>query len=321
MSSTLHIWTIGTERTASTRLRVHQYLPRLLSDGIQPRVRTIPNGFVPRLWLKAALKRGDGLLVQKKLFSVEEVHRLRGRASRMLYDYDDAVYLDGPGSTRNRDRFRAVTAVADRVVAGNRNLAEASGVAAAVLPTPVDTDAVRPAPAEERDPGLLAWIGSRTNLPNLTPAFEAFARLRARRSGLTWVVMADLPPARAPDGVVFETWSEKAERALLRRAAYGLMPLDDTAFNRGKCGFKILLYQAAGMCVIASPVGINADLVHHGRDGFLAGPGEWDRVLETAVADPTAARRIGEAGRDRVEHTHSLNVLYPRFRDLLTESG
>ena len=34
VSGALHIWTIGDAATASTRLRIHQFLPRLAADGI-----------------------------------------------------------------------------------------------------------------------------------------------------------------------------------------------------------------------------------------------------------------------------------------------
>ncbi|MEW6071648.1 MAG: hypothetical protein AB1726_03500, partial [Planctomycetota bacterium] len=87
------IWTIGDTRTASTRLRIHQYLPLLAAEGIHPRVRAVPHGFLPRIALLASLGRPRTLLVQKKLFSPAELRRLRGRAERLLYDVDDAVYL------------------------------------------------------------------------------------------------------------------------------------------------------------------------------------------------------------------------------------
>ncbi len=322
MSGSLHVWTIGDARTASTRLRVHQYLTRLAADGIHPRVRRIPNGFIPRLWLKASLRGGDRLLIQKKLFSPWELERLADRAGRLLYDVDDAVYLDGPGSSRNRDRWRAVTGAADRVLAGNEVLAAAAArpERVEVLPTPVDTGLIRPVPPGDRTRGLLAWIGSRTNLPNLDPVFPAFARVAARRPGARLVVMADVPPPALPEGAVFAPWSEAAERDLLQRAVAGIMPLDDTPFNRGKCGFKILLYQAAGLAVAASPVGVNPALVTAERDGFLPASGAaWEEALDRLAGDPALAARLGAAGRDRVVRTRSVETLYPRFRAALLE--
>ena len=234
------------------------------------------------------------------------------------------MYLDGPGSTRNRDRWGAVTRAADRVLAGNRTLAEASArpERAVVIPTPVDTEHHRPAPRESRRRGLMAWIGSRTNLPNLAPVLAVFPRVAARRPGARLVICADRPPASLPAGVEFVPWSLDAEAALLGEAEIGLMPLDDTPFNRGKCGFKILLYQAAGLAVVASPVGVNRELVTPGEDGFLpAGPDAWEEALARLADEPDAAHRMGAAGRRRVEAAHSVAALYPRFREAVMEGS
>lgn len=323
MTDTLHIWTIGDESTASTRLRIHQYLSRLAADGIHPRTAQVPRGYLTRRLFEMRLRRGDRLLIQKRLFAPAEIARLRGRARRLIYDVDDAVHLDGAGSTRNADRYRAVTAAADRVLAGNDLLAAASArpERAVLLPTPVDTDRLRPAPLSDREPGLAVWIGSRHGLPSLERVLPAFHRAAARRPGARLVVMADRAPAGMEPEMEFVPWSPRAETELLARAMVGLMPLEDTPFNRGKCGFKILLYQAAGLAVAASPVGINASLVDPDRDGYLPqSDSEWeDACLRLLDPGPRTAR-FGERGRERVERTHSLNALYPRFRDAVLET-
>lgn len=320
MSVRLQLWTIGDERTASSRLRVHQYLPLLQADGFTPVVRRIPNGFLPRELLVQSLRRGDCLLVQKKLFPPRLVRRLRSRASRLVYDVDDAVHLDAGESTRNRDRFAAITGAADRVLAGNPALAAAAAVPArtVVLPTPVDVHAIVPPPSGARNLRLAAWVGTRTNLANLELVWEAWSGVRARLPEAELVIMCDRPPNNMPSGVTFSPWSPGAERELLTAAAVGIMPLHDTPFNRGKCGFKILLYQAAGMAVAASPVGINAELIEDGVDGRLPrDTAGWRDALGALLSDPKQAARLGAAGRARVEAHHALEVLYPRFRKAL----
>lgn len=316
--SRIRIWTIGDVLTASTRLRIHQYLPRLDADGIDARVRAIPHGYLQRLLLRASLKRGDRLLIQKKLFTPRTVADLRARCSHLLYDVDDAVYL---GSDRDAERFREVTASADRVLAGNAVLAGAAARRdrATVLPTPVDTDRIRPSGRGE--PGLMTWVGSRTNLANLELVLDAFARARGRAPGARLVVVADRAPERLPDGVEFARWSLETETDILARAETGIMPLADTPFNRAKCGFKILLYQAAGLAVLASPVGVNRDLVAPEQDGLLLETGpEWEEAFARLAGSPALAAAWGAAGRERVEASYSVGALYPRFRDALLET-
>ncbi len=322
MNRTLEFWTIGDTRTASTRLRIHQYAPLLAADDLAPRIRAIPHGFAPRLGLFAELAAGRRLLVQKKLFSSLELRWLCARVERLLYDVDDAVYLDQGESTRNCERFRRVTEAADRVVAGNPTLAAACAdpARAVVLPTPVDTRRVTPGSPETREPGLVVWIGSQAGLPSLDLVWAAWERVQARRPEARLAILADRPPRRLPPGATFAPWTAEREGDLLRRATVGLMPLLDTPFNRGKCGFKILLYQAAGVAVIASPVGVNADLVRPEEDGFLAAnEAAWEDALDRLITDPPVARRFGESGRARVVVTHSIEALYPRFRAALLD--
>jgi glycosyltransferase involved in cell wall biosynthesis len=78
-----------------------------------------------------------------------------------------------------------------------------------------------------------------------------------------------------------------------------IAPLPDTEFTRGKCGFKIIEYMAAGVPVIASPVGVQTDMIEHGENGFLANSiEEWVSYI-TALAENDGLRKhIGQAGRD-----------------------
>ncbi|QCO13644.1 hypothetical protein D3868_31995 (plasmid) [Azospirillum brasilense] len=59
--------------------------------------------------------------------------------------------------------------------------------------------------------------------------------------------------------------------------------------------------------VVASPVGVNRDIVEHGVNGFLAEtPEEWTGALCRLAADPDLRRRLGAAGRAKVERHYSL---------------
>jgi hypothetical protein len=98
----------------------------------------------------------------------------------------------------------------------------------------------------------------------------------------------------------------------------GIMPLVDEPFQRGKCGCKILQYMSASLPVVASPVGINAELVGHGYRGFLASrKEEWREALTALIAAPELRREMGQAGRAFVEQHYSVRAWFPRLLSII----
>jgi glycosyltransferase involved in cell wall biosynthesis len=75
---------------------------------------------------------------------------------------------------------------------------------------------------------------------------------------------------------------------------------------------------AAGRPVVASPVGVNPEIVEHGVSGFLAStPEQWRAALARLRDEPGLATRMGEAGRRRVEARYTIDSAEPRLRSLL----
>ena len=65
---------------------------------------------------------------------------------------------------------------------------------------------------------------------------------------------------------------------------------------------------ASGVPVVASPVGVNSDLVERSGGGFLADtPDEWDEAIRTLLADASLRQTMGAAGLDFVERFADLD--------------
>jgi glycosyltransferase involved in cell wall biosynthesis len=112
-------------------------------------------------------------------------------------------------------------------------------------------------------------------------------------------------------------WTEEGEVAAISSFDIGIMPLVDEPFERGKCGYKLIQYMACSVPVIASPVGVNCEIVEHGVNGFLAAtPDDWERAITTLARDPQLRLRMGLAGRQRVEARYSLQVTGPQLVDM-----
>ncbi len=326
----------------SSRLRVLQHLDRLKERGIDADVFVAKGRRAADLAdLARRARRSDAVLVQKKLFARWKLPLLLGQAP-VVFDFDDAIFAVSPdererfgderASKRAASRRRRLAAVlrrSRRVIAGNRFLADHAARFArdvAVLPTAVDLrpfpqTALRRAREERRArrrPPRIGWVGSRTSLRYLRPLAEPLRRVLEETPGGRFVQICsefvDLP------GVPTETieWSLEGEPSALLDLDIGLMPLDDGPFSQGKCGLKILMYQAAGLPVVCSPVGANRGLVEDGRTGlFAVTADDWVDRLGRLLDDPSLARALGERGRARVLERYESGAIGSRLADLV----
>ncbi len=313
----------------SFRHRLAAHVPALESEGIACEVERFPR----RRYLLRTIERRrhlsdfDLLVIAKFKLETGERTMVRRAARRIVYDFDDAIYYgkpDRPGEPPDRSprrvrKFRATCAIADLVTAGNATLAEEARVTARwveVVPTGIDL-APYSRPGNPGNGMRIAWIGLPGNLPYLDIVAEPLARLASRHPALRLVVVSERPPARFPIPVELVRWSREGEAQALADCDVGIMPLEDDEWTRGKGGFKLLQYMAAALPAVASPVGVNREIVAEGETGFFAGSGEeWERSLERLLLDADLRRRLGLAGRRRVEENYAMPIVTRRLVEL-----
>jgi glycosyltransferase involved in cell wall biosynthesis len=207
------------------------------------------------------------------------------------------------------------------VVAGNTYLAsraiDAGAKRVEILPTVIDLGKYDVISSVENTSITIGWIGSPSTtryLQSLTPVFQEVCA----NSNKIVAIGANYFQI---DGVEVEVkkWLEEHEVLELQKIDIGVMPLDDTPWSRGKCGFKLIQYMACGKPVIASPIGVNADIVEHGINGFLASDlEEWKHYLRVLIDDKELRTKMGKEGRLKVEREFSLQVTGPRLLEFLT---
>jgi glycosyltransferase involved in cell wall biosynthesis len=214
------------------------------------------------------------------------------------------------------------------VLAGNAYLADFAVRSGArrvePLPTVVDLDRYPPhdeqphEPAADR-PFTVGWIGTPVTARYLDLVEGPLRDLHRRRPLQVRLIGADAR-ALAGSGLPVERvpWSENGEAAAIAGCDVGIMPLPDAPWERGKCGYKLIQYAACGLPVVASPVGVNTEIIDDGVSGVLASGGpDWTRALGALQDDPGLRRRMGAAGRARVENRYSVQVAAPRLAALL----
>jgi glycosyltransferase involved in cell wall biosynthesis len=334
------------ERGASSRCRVYQYLPPLAARGIAGEV-------LPRfpaageLWRRA--NAADAVVLQKRVPSLTRLLLLRRRAPRLLFDFDDAIWLRGasagkvrPAPLRKRLRLAATLRLADRVIAGNEYLAAYARrwtPRVTVLPTPVDmeyygggqwvvgsevNDSLESvaSPLTSLPTAIrLGWVGHPSTMGYLRRLEPALAGLARQHPELRLRVVCSEPYHSEGMAVENVPWSLAAEVANLRRLDIGLMPLDDDSWARGKCGYKALQYMAVGIPVVCSPVGMNTKIVTEGETGLVAGEmAAWERQLSRLIESPLLRQRLGAAGQCAALQQYGLARMAPRLADLLARA-
>ena len=180
----------------------------------------------------------------------------------------------------------------------------------------------RPVAREDSAKPLIGWIGS----PASQRYFDAIAAPVSRLLSTGTVrcrLIGATKSAAFDDRVELVSWSEASEVHEISRLDIGVMPLPDDSWARGKCAYKLIQYMACGLPVVASPVGMNRDVVKHGVNGFLATTAtEWEEALSLLASDAELRHRMGQAGRRLVEQQYCLQVTGPRvaslFRNLVS---
>ena len=317
------LFVIQSHEDASARVRALQYAPALEKAGISCSVVAAHRGDPERATLLEQARQADVVFLQRRLLNGWDFRALRRASRRLVFDFDDAISIkdDLAGARRSATRaarFRRSVLHADRVIAGNAHLAAQVPSRArrkvTVIPSVTDTARWRPEPrGPSSGPPTIGWLGSASTLPYFEALGAPLARVQ-HATGCRVVVVADRAPATPGVDVDFHPWQMNHEVAELNAMDVGLMPLPDSPWTRGKCGYKLILYLACGVPAVASPVGVNPDIVRHGETGLLADdPDDWVATLEQLLADRALRQRLGQSGREHVEQHYSLQAWQDAF--------
>jgi glycosyltransferase involved in cell wall biosynthesis len=334
----------------SSRLRMGQFVPLLQAAGAT--VRSEPffddaylagffgkgrqsrtagmRGYAQRMRLLAGV-RADLAWVERELFPFLPgtfERALAWRGIPYVVDMDDAVFhrydsRAGPVIRRLLGRkLDPLMRGAAAATMGNPYLvdyARRQGTPQVVeIPTVVDPDRYPILPAPSGPRLRLGWIGTPDNARYLDIVAEALRRLEPSIP-VTLVTIGAPEIADLPVPQEAHSWSENSEGPLLAGIDVGVMPLVDNPYERGKCGYKLIQYMAAGRAVIGSPVGVNVDIVTP-ECGLLASTvEEWMEAIATLARDPERRVAMGRAGRDRVERHYARDVVATKLIQLFEE--
>lgn len=344
---------------ASSRVRFLQYIPALQKIGIHVTISPLfndsyllslynsPSRLVSRIntlipiitaYVKRAFtliynRRFDVVWIEKELFPY-----LPGFAESLLIrsstpyvvDFDDAVFhnydLNKSPIIRTllRNKLKALLSTAHFVTVGNSYLAEQAIRNGArnvvIIPSTVDPSRYPLLDEPSGDDYRIGWIGSPSTSKYLNIIYDPLRNVAKKRKIVFVLIGA---PHINISGVRVEQhrWSSETETHIIPSFHVGVMPVWDSPWERGKCGYKIIQYMACSRPVIASPVGPNANIVTPDV-GLLANDADtWIEAIITLADNAPLRRRLGQAGRKKIERYFSTHIFTDHIARILSDTA
>jgi len=345
-------------RSPGQRFRFEQYLDYLHKNGFQSHISYLidesdDDAFYSsgrffakfRILLKSIRKRWHDLKLAKN-FDIVFLYRdaimlgttffekrLKKLGIPIVIDFDDSIWLndvsDGNRSLaflKRPSKTPGIIKLCDTVFVGNKYLADFAAkynTNVKIVPTTIDTEYYVPFEKTDHNPVCIGWTGSSTTLKHLSMAVPVLKKIRKKYGDKVYFKVISNEPLLADiEGLENVKWKKETEISDLNKIDIGIMPLPDNQWTRGKCGFKGLQYMALEIPAVMSPVGVNNEIIDHGKNGFLAtDDNDWYEKLCTFIDSFELRRRLGKEGRKTVIEKYSFNsqkdIYLNYFRELV----
>lgn len=286
-------------------------------------IRSILTAYIKRFFTLFSVKKYDLLVVEKELFPYlpavfERILKLMG--IKYIVDYDDAIFHQYDNSNNKiiklflSNKIAKVMKYSSLVVAGNRYLssyATKAGAKATVVPTVIDLEKYDKVVASQKDNKevVIGWIGSPSTSKYLTFLEDVFLELSEKYNIKVHIIGASVSPFKIFKPNLIK-WSEETEIEEMKKFDIGIMPLLDSPWEKGKCGFKLIQYMGCSLPVVGSSVGVNIEIIDHNKNGFLAKTvEEWKNSLEELIENEDLRKQMGKEGIYKVEQCYSKNAV------------
>ena len=334
-----------TNRSPGQRFRHEQYLSHLEANGWECVVSNIIGVQEDKVLYKKgnALKKAAAMRKARKIrridakraaeFDVVFLFRealmtgsiayersIKAVGPKIIYDFDDAIWIQSVSEANKKWRWlkdpnktAKLIALSDVVFAGNRYLSDYASTYNSnikVFPTTIDTAEYVIGDRKARDKVVIGWSGSITTIQHFEFAIPILKRIQEKFGDkVEFSVIGDGTYVNETLKIKGAPWQKHTELSDLQNMDIGIMPLPDNEWARGKCGLKGLQYMGVGVATVMSPVGVNAEIIQDGQNGFLASEvDEWVSKLSALIEDKAFRDKIGAAGRQTVEEKYSVNA-------------
>jgi glycosyltransferase involved in cell wall biosynthesis len=260
------------------------------------------------------------LLIEKELFpnipAFIELFLLRKRI--YVVDYDDSIFHNydlHPNKIIRKvlgSKIDLLMKEAKLVWCGSHYLLQRAIASNAryvqLLPTIVNTNKYRPSQRVSKNASpIIVWIGTPQTVKYLKLVAPALNLLAIEHSFILRIVGATNIDI-AGVNIEFVKWSIEKEVEAIATADIGIMPLENTPWEKGKCGYKLIQYMACGLPVVGSAIGENNYIIDESCGYAVLNDDEWYHSLKSLILNDDLRKKMGENGRQKVVEYYSETV-------------
>ena len=329
------LFIVKNKNEASSRFRVFTYLPYLKNDfEVATFYSEFNNKKIPKI-LRSFIKRFRFILLLFRIKNYNTIFMQRPMSSdkskstnfeyimskinpNIIFDFDDALFI------QNKVKIKSLISLSKTVICGNQYLADFSlkyNKNTHIIPTTTDTTKFTPI-NKISNKTTIGWTGTSGNYENFTTELiNALKKVTLAYDDVNILFICDKkPPEHFNFKYEFIKWDSNSEVADLQKIDIGLMPLKDTPWTKGKCGFKLIQYGSIGIASIGSDVGVNSEIILDNISGLLIkNENEWYDKITLLLKNKSLKVSMGAEARKHIENNYSANSNYNRLCTILNK--
>jgi glycosyltransferase involved in cell wall biosynthesis len=304
------------------------------SGSVFQKSLAVVKGFLKRTWAALFLvHRYDFVVVHREAAPIGppvfEWMIARLWRKKMIFDFDDAIWIPAI-SDNNRIagyikcfwKTRSICKWSYKIAAGNQylqNFAKQYNHSVVIIPTAVDThNRYNYLVDQNIGKPSIGWTGSHSTVKYLDAIYPVLQKLDEAYD-FDFIVICNKPANFQLKNSRYIEWKAGSEITDLTKINIGLMPLEPDEWSEGKCGFKVIQYLSLGIPAVASPVGVNKQIVDERINGFLCSTdNEWYEALSILLQNSQLRTELGRKGREKIMSAYSIHANEPAFLNLFT---
>jgi glycosyltransferase involved in cell wall biosynthesis len=322
-----------TDKGPSSRYRSYQYLPffahydlevyPFFDDNYNPQsfknfkgILYILKCYIKRFNYMLSIKKNDVIFLEYEFFPYLPFNLILFKILKITYvvDYDDAIFHNYNLHSNKliriilKNKIAKVIKHAHTVITGSpylTNYANKYNSNVLEIPTSIDYEKYQSNTKQEINTDfVIGWIGSKTtsiNLIKLIPVFENLKKqdinFEIRCIGFNKNLESQFK--HLPFKVV--PWNAQTEIEEIKKFNVGIMPLENTPFNKGKCAFKLIQYMACGLTTISTPLEANIKVNRANKNLFANTLNDWTSAFIKVYENPEYYNKIALKNKKIVE--------------------